>query len=63
MVNNEDIVDKLSNHDNRLCNLEDYQEKQNGTMYRIEDKLDKVIWALGGGMFAIILMLIRILMG
>ena len=55
------VIDKLANHDSRLCNLEIYQDKQNGTMQRIEKKVDRLIWALGSFMSAIIFLLIGIL--
>ena len=57
----EKITEKLSNHESRLESLEDYQKEQNGTMNRINEKLDKLIWAIGGGMFAILLLLVKIL--
>jgi hypothetical protein len=57
----EKIIEKLSNHESRLESLEDYQKEQNGTMNRINKKLDKLIWAIGGGMFAILLLLVKIL--
>ena len=59
----EKIVEELSDHENRLKNLEDYQKKQNGTMLRIEGKVDRLIWAIGAGMVAIILMLVKLLLG
>jgi len=57
------IVKKLSNHDSRIENLEDYQEKQNGLISDINDKLDGLIWGMGAGMFAILLMLVKLLVG
>jgi uncharacterized coiled-coil protein SlyX len=57
----EKITEKLSNHESRLESLEDYQKEQNGTMNRINEKLDELIWAIGGGMFAILLLLVKIL--
>ena len=59
----EKIVEELSDHENRLKNLEGYQKKQNGTMLRIEGKVDRLIWAIGAGMVAIILMLVKLLLG
>ena len=59
----EKIVEELSDHENRLKNLEDYQKKQNGTMLRIEGKVDRLIWAIGAGMVAIIIMLVKLLLG
>jgi len=59
----EKIVKKLSNHDSRIENLEDYQEKQNGLISDINDKLDGLIWGMGAGMFAILLMLVKLLVG
>ena len=59
----EKIVKKLSNHDSRIKNLEEYQEKQNGLISDINDKLDGLIWGIGAGMFAVILMLVKLLMG
>ena len=59
----EKIVGELSDHESRLINLEDYQKKQNGTMDRIESKVDKLIWTIVVSMFSIILMLIKVLMG
>ena len=59
----EKIIEELSDHENRLKNLEEYQRKQNGTMLRIEGKVDRLIWAIGAGMVAIILMLVKLLLG
>ena len=59
----EKIIEELSDHENRLKNLEEYQRKQNGTMLRIEGKVDRLIWAIGAGMVAIILMLAKLLLG
>ena len=59
----EKILEELSDHENRLKNLEEYQRKQNGTMLRIEGKVDRLIWAIGAGMVAIILMLVKLLLG
>ena len=62
-VDMEKIVKKLSNHDSRIKNLEEYQEKQNGLISDINDKLDGLIWGIGVAMFAVILMLVKLLMG
>jgi len=62
-VDMEKIVKKLSNHDSRIKNLEEYQEKQNGLISDINDKLDGLIWGIGAAMFAVILMLVKLLMG
>jgi len=59
----EKMVKKLSNHDSRIKNLEEYQEKQNGLISDINDKLDGLIWGIGAAMFAVILMLVKLLMG
>ena len=56
-----ELVQKLEKHENRIGNLEKYQKKQNGTMRKIEEKLDKLIWAIGAGMFTILVLLVRIL--
>ena len=54
----ETVVEKLSNHDSRIENLEEYQKKQNGTLSRLEDKLDKLkLWVMSG-MLSIILLLL-----
>jgi hypothetical protein len=45
-MNMEDVAGKLSNHDARLENLEDYQKEQNGHLRRIEEKLDRFTWWL-----------------
>lgn len=63
IMDNENIVKTLSNHESRLENLEEYQEKQNGLISDINTKLDRLIWGIGAGMFAIILMLIKLLVG
>ena len=57
------MVKKLSNHDSRIKNLEEYREKQNGLISDINDKLDGLIWGIGAAMFAVILMLVKLLMG
>lgn len=45
-MDNETIVIKVSSHEERLHNLEVWQKKQNGSLQRIEAKIDKLIWWL-----------------
>lgn len=43
-MDNETIVISVSGHEERLNNLEAYQKKQNGSLQRIEKKIDNLIW-------------------
>ena len=53
--------DKLSDHEVRICNMENYAEGQETKIDLIDKKIDKLIYAIGAGMLAIILMLVPIL--
>lgn len=59
----ENIVRALSGHEERLKSLEDYQDKQNGHLEKIEKKLDNIfnwlIALLGGAIVSLILLLLR----
>ena len=52
----------LSNHEIRICNVENKTEGQNDTIKELADKINTLTYAIGAGMFAIILMLIPILL-
>lgn len=44
----EQIIATLAQHSERLDNLEEYQEKQNGSLQRLEAKVDKIYaWLIG----------------
>lgn len=54
---------KLSDHGARIKNLEEYQEKQNGHLSRIEGKLGSIYnWLLallGGAVVSLILLILK----
>lgn len=62
-MNPEEIVSTLSGHEQRLTNLEKWQEKQNGSLQRIEAKLDRFTWwlvlTLGGVTATLVSILLR----
>lgn len=55
------IATKLENHNERLKNLEAYEKKQNGSLQRMEAKVDKILWWLLGSTFTIIMFLIGLI--
>jgi len=40
----------------RIHNLEGWQEKQNGTLVRLEGKIDRIVWWLLGELAALLIM-------
>lgn len=64
-VNNMAIV--LAKHDERLQKLEEWQAKQNGSLQRLEQKMDGLhMWVIGlmGGIIAsLILLIVNIAVG
>lgn len=75
LLENEHIVCQLSEHNNRLKNLESYQDKQNGTIGKVKKGVDKVndrvdeiyvfilsaLITAAGGLIGIIFMLYKLL--
>lgn len=57
----------VGRHDERLENVEAYQAKQNGSLQRIDTKLDRFTWwlvlTLGGVTTSLILLLVNIAAG
>ena len=51
----------LSNHEVRICSVESRADGQEDTIRDLGGKIDRLTYAIGAGMFAIILMLIPIL--
>ena len=69
----DEIINTLNDHENRIERLEDQNEKQYSMLEKIDEKtdglsekLDKkintLLYAIGGGMFALILMMLGILL-
>jgi hypothetical protein len=57
----EEIAINLTEHAERIRNLEAWQKKQNGSLQRIEGKVDKIyIWLIGlmGGVITSLFLLI-----
>jgi hypothetical protein len=56
-----DVIAILARHDERIEAIEKTQEKQNGSLQRLEAKIDKIyFWLIGlmGGIIASLLLLI-----
>ncbi|WP_205739261.1 hypothetical protein [Halocella sp. SP3-1] len=55
------IAEKLSDHNARLESLEKYEKKQNGSLQRMETKVDKLLYWLLASTFTIVMFLIGLL--
>lgn len=57
----------LAKHDERICNLEEWQKKQNGSLQRLEQKVDGIyswlIGLMGGIVTALIMLAINLMLG
>ena len=60
-MDHEEIENTLNDHEKRIEKLENQTDRQNELLSRINGKLDKLIWAIGGGMFALLMMMLKIL--
>lgn len=63
----EQIAATLARHEERLDALEQYQSKQNGSLQRVEDKVDKLysqqVALLGGVVTSLIILVFNLLRG
>jgi hypothetical protein len=59
----EQIVEMLGRHEERISNLEKWQEKQNGSLQRLETKVDNInkllLTLLGGVCTSLILLVLQ----
>jgi hypothetical protein len=59
----EQIVEMLGRHEERISNLEKWQEKQNGSLQRLEEKVDNInkllLTLLGGVCTSLILLVLQ----
>jgi len=51
-----DICERVAGLERDVDNLKGWQKTQNGTLQRIDAKIDKVVWWLMGEMAAVILL-------
>ena len=69
----DEIINILNDHENRIERLEDQSEKQytmlekinkktDGLSKKLDDKINTLLYAIGGGMFALVLMMLGILL-
>lgn len=57
----ESLAIEVARHGERLESLEAYQKKQNGSLQRLEEKIDKIyMWLIGlmGGVIASLILLV-----
>ncbi len=47
-MNMEAIAGTLAEHGARISALEDWQERQNGSLVKLNDKIDKIYWWIIG---------------
>lgn len=63
----EDIVATLARHDEHIEKLEEWQQKQNGSLQRLEEKVDKLynqqLTLLGGIVASLLLLCINLFLG
>ncbi len=63
----QDIVAELARHGERLDALEDYQHRQNGSLQRLEDKVDRLysqqLALLGGVVTSLVILVLNLLKG
>lgn len=61
----EEIIERLAGAERDIASLRQWQEKQNGVLTRIEEKLDRFTWwlvlTLGGVVTSLILLIVNLL--
>jgi hypothetical protein len=60
MAMDESIATVVARHDEQIENLRGWQKTQNGTLIRIDQKVDRLLYWLMGEMAALILLVIGI---
>ena len=60
MAMDESIATVVARHDESIANLKGWQKAQNGTLIRIDQKVDRLLYWLMGEMAALILLVIGV---